>query len=296
MEKIPLHLLQALVAFAETDHVSKAAIRLDISQPAISRQLKQLEDYLPHPLFTPKGRRKILTAYGRDLYTRIKGKLDHFEDLILETNNKHHSVENATIRISGRSEILERIISRIHFSGNLIFQALSGESVVDDLLDHKTDIGISTKKPDSPEIFFKTFFEDQFQLLIPKQSKSNATLSKAFLQNLEKSHYLSYESTNSLKKKLFSHFDCTIQNPSFRTFQNWKCLISLAEEGKGWTICPTSFIYNEKKCTSIEIPTKILPRNTFYLLYSKENKSVPWFPALIEEIRENISLAPMRTS
>ena len=57
--------LKSFAAVAEAGHLTRAAEKLHISQPALSAQIKALEDELDLPLFerTPAG--MILTAAGR---------------------------------------------------------------------------------------------------------------------------------------------------------------------------------------------------------------------------------------
>lgn len=69
---LELRHLRSLVAIAETGNLSKAGKRLNLSQPALSHQMKALEDYLGVELFqrksnplrlSPAGERLIGTAY-----------------------------------------------------------------------------------------------------------------------------------------------------------------------------------------------------------------------------------------
>lgn len=79
-----LNHLKTFVAVAEEGHLTRAAERLFTSQPAVSAQLKALEEALGVSLFdrTPKGMR--LTAAGEQLLVKAKNILDSAGALLAE--------------------------------------------------------------------------------------------------------------------------------------------------------------------------------------------------------------------
>jgi DNA-binding transcriptional LysR family regulator len=62
-----LPLLRAFVVLAEELHFGRAALRLGISQPQVSRRVRALEDELGVELFVRTPRRTALTDTGRRL-------------------------------------------------------------------------------------------------------------------------------------------------------------------------------------------------------------------------------------
>lgn len=76
-----LYQLKTFIAVAEEQQLTKAAVRLCLTQPAVSAQIKQLEDELALPLFkrTPKGME--LTPAGEVLKDKAEVVMESVRDL-----------------------------------------------------------------------------------------------------------------------------------------------------------------------------------------------------------------------
>ena len=59
-----LNQLNYFVTLAQIEHYTKAAKRLDITQPSLSHAISNLEEELQVPLFERHGRSVTLTKYG----------------------------------------------------------------------------------------------------------------------------------------------------------------------------------------------------------------------------------------
>ena len=73
--------LEVFVAVAETGSMTAAARKVHLTQPAVSRNIKQLEEDLGVALFDRRGRGLALTQAGRALVSRASALLDQSRQL-----------------------------------------------------------------------------------------------------------------------------------------------------------------------------------------------------------------------
>jgi DNA-binding transcriptional LysR family regulator len=78
---IEVRLLRAFVTTVDEGSVNRAATVLHITQPALSRQVKQLEVEVGVPLFVRTGRAMRLTRAGDEFLTTAREMLSHAESL-----------------------------------------------------------------------------------------------------------------------------------------------------------------------------------------------------------------------
>ncbi|MEU5102387.1 MULTISPECIES: LysR family transcriptional regulator [unclassified Streptomyces] len=82
---IDTRLLRYFVAVAEEGNLTRAARRLFVSQPALTKQIKQLEDQLGAALFTRSRSGMALTEPGRALAERAPALLAEWDGILRET-------------------------------------------------------------------------------------------------------------------------------------------------------------------------------------------------------------------
>src|SRR5437870_4674623 len=76
---VELRHLRYFVAVAEMENVSRAALKLHVSQPALSRQIRDLEDELGFPLLERTAKSVSLTEAGRVFHAEARALLHQAE-------------------------------------------------------------------------------------------------------------------------------------------------------------------------------------------------------------------------
>jgi len=82
LDPMELRHLRYFAAVAELENVSRAALRLHVSQPALSRQIRDLEDELGFPLLHRGARSVRLTEAGRAFLGEARAVLDRADEAV----------------------------------------------------------------------------------------------------------------------------------------------------------------------------------------------------------------------
>ena len=77
--QLELRHFKYFLAVADELHFRKAAEKLCISQPGLSRQIKQMEEIVATPLFLRNKKKVSLTPAGAYLKTEVEFILNHLE-------------------------------------------------------------------------------------------------------------------------------------------------------------------------------------------------------------------------
>ena len=90
--------LRHLISLARTGSFSKSAQALHLTQPALSRSIRALEDELGMPLFDRVGRSNELTAFGREVLDRSRHLVSEADEL-RDSGRRLREGEGGTVRI-----------------------------------------------------------------------------------------------------------------------------------------------------------------------------------------------------
>ena len=166
---VTLRQLRYFKAVVENGSFSRAAETAHVSQPALSLQIRELEDTLGMPLLERESRGVILTPLGRDVHQQTLRVLD--EVLLLETMGKRFEAGPfrvvvgivstlAPYLLAGLLKRLEASRSRVELD---ILEA-PGQELVSNLLAGRLDAAILSIPLGMLELAELELFEDRFIL------------------------------------------------------------------------------------------------------------------------------------
>ena len=105
-----LRQLRAFATIVDVGGFARAATRLHLSQPALSRQIHALEADLGVPLFDRVKRRVQLTSQGEDLLQRSRRLLAEAESLG-ERARELKSGETGILRVAATPQVIENLLA-----------------------------------------------------------------------------------------------------------------------------------------------------------------------------------------
>jgi DNA-binding transcriptional LysR family regulator len=186
---VTLRQLRIFEAVARLGSISRAAAEVHLTQPAVSMQVKQLEEQLGLQLLELVGKRLCLTDAGRELRLHAELVVAQMADLGAAME-QYRGVDRGFIRLSVLSTanyFLPRLIARFaesHAGVRISLQVANREAVLAALADNRTDLAITGQPPDSADVTSQ-YFMDNPLVVIAAPSHPLARLDVVRLRQLE---------------------------------------------------------------------------------------------------------------
>ena len=188
--------LQTFLMVIKEKSFSKASAKLGISQPAVTQQIKFIEEYLDTKIVERKKNGILLTKEGEDLYRiaqRLEKSISNSEKELLKIINKEFTfVMGASYAIG--NYILPNYLSEIKKRiNNEVFMniALSSE-IITQLEDKKIDVALIESPIFRDSIIYREWVEDELVVFsnqpIPKHLKADDLMEFDWICRDENSH------------------------------------------------------------------------------------------------------------
>lgn len=164
------------LSVAEDLNFSKSANDLNISQPAVSRHIKELEERYKTNLFERKSNKIYLTEAGEKVYNAFKEIAQLYRNLDFEIGQMHNSIAGEFI-IGASSTISQYVIPKVIASFHkrypkIRINLMNGNSFEMEklLLDNRVDIALVENFSSQSGISYRDFLDDELIVITGKDS------------------------------------------------------------------------------------------------------------------------------
>ncbi|WP_462250956.1 LysR family transcriptional regulator [Ekhidna sp.] len=285
-----LHQLKIFLKVAEYQSITKAANELHLTQPAISIQLKKLQEQFDLPLTEVVGRQLFITDFGKEIMLRSKRILEESE-AIKYTIEQYKGFLTGKIKISvvstGKYVIpyfLKAFIDK--YPGIEISIDVSNKNkVIEGLVKNESDFSLVSIVPDELKVNRVELMENKLHLI------GNVDYEGAVkIKDLEKVTLLFREEGSATRKSMLEFLEknnVSIKK-SMQLVSN-EAVKQAINAGLGFSIMPLIGLRTALTSEKMKIfPLKGLPIITKWnLIYSQGKRLTPAQNALIEFIEEN---------
>ncbi len=243
--------LRTLVRVAELGSLSKAADRLCIAQPALSRQVRLLEEELGTRLFDRHGRGMVITEQGRTVLhhaTRILQEVDAIKADVIEETDAFGGRVAIGMPPTVANILAPRLLTAIHaVHPNVKCRMVSSYSLylLDWMYRGEIDIGILYDPQSIISLKCEPLIEEVFHVVAPADAGLSAHEPVAFASLAGKSLLL--PSNNHGLRQIVEQCasDCGISLDVRVEVDSYSMLRQLVTNGYGWTILPLAAIQSE---------------------------------------------------
>ncbi len=238
--------IKAFIAVAETMSVTKAAKKLFLTQPAVSRRIGHLEDQLGVRLFDRVNKKMFLTLAGAKLLPRCQQIMADIEIAAREASymgdkvmghlaigmSHHVSLYRAPENLKRYQDLYPDVELDLNF--------LTSEDAISLVERGKLELAMVTLPPKpKPNLKYHAIWRDELYIAIPKdQEYKNASL-----EELAQKPVMLPHSTSTTRKnidKVFAELDINFAH--ITETSNLEVSGKMIETGLGWSVLPAHMI------------------------------------------------------
>ena len=266
-----LHQLQIFLKISQLESITRASEELNLTQPAVSIQLKNFQDQFAIPLTEVVGRKLYITQFGKEI-------AEIAQKIIDEVNTINYKTLAFQGKLSGRLKIsvvstgkyvmpyfLSGFIKR-HDGLELNMDVTNKLKVVEDLETNNTDFALVSVLPDKLEVNTIELMENRLLFVGSSALKLDKTITeKKMFEELP----LIYREHGSATRNAMEQF---IEKNNFSVLKKIELTSNEAVKqavisGLGCSIMPLIGLKNEVKNNDLQIiPIKGLPISTTWNL------------------------------
>ncbi len=279
--QLELRHLRYFLMVAEELHFRKAAEKLYISQPGLSRQIRQLEELLGTSLLDRNKKKVSLTRAGEYLKEEVEFLLNHIEvtSRQLRLIGEGHSGE---VRIGFLGSAMQQVIPDLlvklqqqYPDIRTSLEELSNNAQLNAIIKDRLDIGFVrlARVPEGLDI--RPVFEDSFSLVLPEDHWCSEEAFRNIGQFSDENFILFaqdysplyYDTVMSICEQ--EGFSPTVSHKSVHA----QTIFKLVENGLGISIVPTSLQHGFNMGVKFIELKDIAQKAVLYVIWKKDNRN-----------------------
>ena len=194
MFHVTLRQLQVFETVARHLSHSRAAKELYLSQPAVSMQIKQLEESVGLPLFEQMGKKIFLTEAGKELFQcscAITQQLADMDMVLREMKGLEHGRLNISV-VSTANYFTPQLLAKFcqrHPNINVTLNVANRDTVLRQLTNNATDLAVMGQPPEDAEMLAQQFMKNPLVVIAPP-GHPLCKLKRVKLKRLEQETFL----------------------------------------------------------------------------------------------------------
>jgi LysR family hydrogen peroxide-inducible transcriptional activator len=277
MNQITIRHLRYFEALAQHGHFGRAAEACAISQPALSLQMKELEQVLGSPLIERGSRQIRLTALGKDFAARARDVLRAVDEL---ANLARASMGTLTgeLRIGVIPTVAPYLLPGVIQSLSARFPDLDlrpreavTQKLVDDLIEGRLDVAIVALPVSEPSLTEHPLFSEEFMLV---RAASDADMPVPNPETLGTMRLLLLEEGHCFRDQALSFCRLSASVPrDLMEGSSLSTLVQMVGAGIGVTLIPQMAVPVETRTAPVAVARLPVPRptRTIGLVWRKTN-------------------------
>ncbi len=279
-------------ALARLEHFGRAAEACAISQPALSVQIRELEELIGAPLVERGGRRIRLTGLGEEFAARTRAILRAVDELG-ELGRAAHGPLTGRLRLGVIPTVAPYLLPDVIRSLAQLYPGLDPRpreaitrKLIEDLAEARLDAAIVALPISEPALEEVPLFDEEFVLVRPLEDAGKPVPSS---DRLHEMRLLLLEEGHCFRDQALSV--CNIANLPPRELMEGSSLSTLVQmvgAGIGVTLIPQMAVYTETLSAAVCVFRLAEPRpsRTIGMVWRKTNPLAPQFTRIAEIIRE----------
>lgn len=292
MNNLTLRHLRYFEALAQNGHFGRAAEALGISQPALSIQVKELEDILGKPLVERGARQVRLTGLGEVLLQRGRDILQAVDELAALARTASEDL-TGRLRVGVIPTVAPYLLPRVidglteRFPGlDLRLREAVTQKLVGDLIEGRLDVAIVALPISEPSLVEHPLFTEEFVLVRPLADAGKPVPRPEILREMR---LLLLEEGHCFRDQALSF--CKMSPPGPRDLMEASSLSTLVQmvgAGIGVTLVPQMAVEVETRTAAVAVARLPAPRpeRTIGLVWRKTNPLGKQFATLIEILKD----------